>query len=267
MATLTIAFDGMSLIVRALDRCEALFIDTNKVQSARNHQHEHVLKIGGDQIQLNHALAWVEQRGQRLKGEVVNMGRFVAGLDEIAPDRRLVPALATDHPESDDTWQDMLAAWVRLPAGTLTTAPTATIGGNVGWEFRDPNGGPVVTRHLTETLFLTTPDITGPLRLAVKSPPSGTVKYYNIEPEPGGDFLIRLSTKYVGTPSRMPVAGETVELHEMELLYACLKPGTQAIPVPSTVWPSTAFQGPSQVLTTDPETGICPPGIISATRR
>jgi hypothetical protein len=253
MSNLIIAFNGMSLIVNAPGRSEALFVDTDKVRSS--HHHNHTVKIPGQEIDLNDALVWVEEDGKRLQGSVAVKGEFLALLDQIVANQPLAPELATEDPGAHTGWLDRLAAWIRLPGGELTTAPTATVGGNLAWDFPEEYGQPRVTRRLTQTGFLTRENITGPLRLAVKSLPSGAVTFYDIRPEPGGDYVIRLSTKFVGIPSAVPAAGSTVQLSEMQLLYACLQSGSG--PIPSAVWPSTRFLTPP-ILTSDPVTDICP---------
>jgi hypothetical protein len=244
MANLIVAFDGMSLIVSARGRSEALFVDTDKVRSS--HHHEHTVKIAGKEINLRDALVWVEEGGTRLEGSVAINSDFLARLDEIVPGEPLAPQLAATDPDADRGWLDRLAVWMRIPGGELTTAPTATIGGNLGWDFPSQNGQRKITRRLTGTGFLTRTDVTGPLRLALKSLPSGVVMLHDLAPEPSGDYVIRFSTKFVGISDPVPTAGSTVHLLEMQLLYECLQSGTG--PIPSAVWPSMTLDSAPQLV-------------------
>jgi hypothetical protein len=180
----------------------------------------------------------------------------VALLDEIAPSDSLASEMATDKPDDDRRWLDRLDAWFRLPGGVFDTAPTPTTGGNLQWTFPAVNGQPPKARQLTQTGILTRRNVTGPFQLAVKSLGSGSIDRRPIPQGANGDFRLDVQTLFVGKPAAIPTAGTSVQLLEMQLVYACLSSGGG--PIPSAIWPSTPQPGAPVLVTSDPATGICP---------
>ena len=256
MPNLIVKFEGMSLIVKANGRSEALFVDPEKAGS--NHQHAHEATGGGPPVPMRDVLVWIEANGRRLDGPIANTPSLVANLNELVPNEPLKPFLETNTPETQQGWRALLDAWVRLPGGTLTSQETNTTGGQVEWIFAAQNGQPEVKRRLTQFCSLTRANVTGPVTLAVQSMNSGEITRTDV-PLSGNAFTIDLRTLFSGDDPGEPNPGDVVELQELELLYKCLK--SERMRIPSVVWPSASPGGGLQILT-DPFTGICPDGIM-----
>lgn len=253
MPKLVISFEGMSLIASDESRSEAFFIDTNKV--ATQHRHDHVVEIANSQVSVTDALMWVEDNGTRLQGRVVPQGPFLALLNDITPDP-LAPPLTTNDPDANREWLDRLAAWFRLPGGELGTAPTPTTGGNLQWTFPAHRGKPEKARQLTQTGILTLQNVTGPIQLAIKSTATEQIDRRSVPADASGNFKLKVMTMFAGTAAALPTAGSTVQLLEMQLVYACLQSGSG--PIPTATWPQNPQPGAPVLVTSDPATGICP---------
>jgi hypothetical protein len=261
MSNVVIGFEGMSLIASSDSRSEAFFISTDKVKTQPPHFHKHRLMIAGIETPVSDAVVWLEDNNRnRLTGKVDPTGQLflAARLDDISPGDQIAQALATDNPEGDRAWLDLLDIWFRLPGGALETLPTQTIGGTLTWNFQAPSGA--LARKLTQTGTLRLGVTVDRIRVAIKSRTSN-VEYHNVQPDARGDFRIDVMTEFdpSHTPGPMPTPGSTVQLSEMQLLYACLKSGSG--PIPYAIWPSNPQSGAAALKkTSDPVTGICPFG-------
>jgi|KBSSwiStaDraftv2_1062776.scaffolds.fasta_scaffold531398_2 hypothetical protein len=267
MPYLDIEFEGMALFVSSgkEKRSEALFIDTNKVET--QHSHIHVVKLDPYDLIIEEALLWVEQNGQRLTGAISEKRpKELASLDDLCPQEPLAEALRTNDPENDPRWTDTLTAWLRLPGDEMSAAETRTPGGRSEWTFPRSCDQPAKSRQLTQSVTLRRPlsEEIKTLELAIRRIARWDDDPLRLRiPRVGDEFKMRVVTKFVGKEPPRPQPKSCVKLVEMQLLYECLECGHG--PIPRTIWPNLSpeeREGSAAVHPdTDPATGICPPAI------
>ena len=262
MPTLTISFHGMTLIGHGA-RGEAWLLDTDRIRVG--HKHIHRLVIGDATVDLHGGkLVTFEDNGRRLDGPLTlgSEANEMIDLDVVLDEPvRLRPELSTDDPRPGGSWKELLAAWIRLPSGTVDArAEDFEV-----WTF--PKSG---ARKLTEQFTITVPDVTAP-SVRVTSP-NGSTQRLDI-PLDQGVYRLHVSTVFNGTPSPFPEINRPITLDEALLLYACATDGGAAEAAPrafemSSRLPSRIFTEADsrrlrlrRALTED--ITVCPPGCIS----
>ncbi len=262
MSNLIVDFAGMSLILSGQGRSDALLINTTD----SSHKHRHVVFIDdGDGIVVEQAIMWIEQDGARLNGPLMDAATLLARIGDIAAQNSLHSTLTVSDPLTSLDWLTRISVWFRLPGGELTSQPTPGPGGDSLWEFPRFANHAMKKRQLTQFATLRKTNITGAVRLAIRTAPNAEIGYVDIGPNANGDYELCVATQYVGEIPPMPTAGTRVELSEMQLVYNCLS--SPSGPIPSIVWPSSAqsqsaptrfTRGSQTIMVTDPGTGICP---------
>jgi hypothetical protein len=261
MADLIVSFTGMALIGHG-PRGEAFLLNTDRVQLG--HKHEHGLKIGTDTSVKLHGgkLITFYSNGTQLSGALAPGAALqeLVDLDAELAAQHLRPELAVATPQPGGPWTNMLAAWLRLPSGTVTAVVTNPL---EVWDF--PVSG---QRKLTEQIATTTADVAGPVVVRITSP-DGSSQSIEVPLEEDA-YRVTVTTTFIGSPSPLPKTNTPTTLGEVLLLYACVTPGpANLIAVTTTGFktnlPTRIFTGADLIHigarpTTSNDVTICPIG-------
>jgi hypothetical protein len=265
MPELNIAFNGMVLLGHG-DRGEGWLIDTDLIQIGHKHKYELVIRDTVTPLKGGQLITFEGKDGGRLNGRLELGGEVkeMVDLNTVLESPKLRTELATDTPVPGGPWRQLLAAWVRLPGGTVDSRADE----DELWTF--PKGG---ERQLTEHFTVKVPDVEDPVvRIQFAD---GVSMRISIPPDASGLHKVSIKATFTGEAERKPEPGETVALDEVLLLYACVD---QTAPEDfgresasnglRTLLPTRTFTA-SQLRRiaaapglTDPVT-VCPPGAIS----
>jgi hypothetical protein len=252
---LVVEFRGMVLLGYG-SRGEGWLVDTSKVQ-VPTHVHSHTISWnGGTQSDTlsDGALVWFEDGERRLEGRLQASEKFRActiDVDVLLPGARLHPALRTADPETDRKWQDLLAAWIRLPAGELRAGSPSSPRVPAVWAFHGPRCD---VRLLTDRFTFRASDQVREPYLVIARGAQAT-RHRLQSPS------VSVHTDYVGETNSAPEPGDVLELEEVQLIYGCLQ-GHASPPVPRTVWSHANSRNRSPNSVTHPDT-LCPGGTVS----